>query len=877
MADITKTSIKLVADIQDVDQKLAQVSRKLGEVGAAGADSAEKLNRSYSSAAKGVRSISEQLEAVQSTFNKGLAAGVFVASISRVVSGLIDAQQASEKLKNSLSYSFDAAGVAKEMEYLRNITRSLGVDYQAAATGYAKFGAAVKGSGITLEQQRTIFEGVAQATAKFGLSAADAEGVFLALSQMASKGTVSAEEMRGQLAERLPGAMRIAAQSMGVTEREFGKLLATGQVIASDFLPKFGQALKDGITAPMSSLTQEINRLNGAWDIWKQTLANSDGGGFQWLTNGLNESAAAMRELGREAGITRKLLVAIGGFEAGMIGAGKFDTQKVQQQAMDRLAIVSQGRRSMESKNLNYLEQGQLRQLVIEEQQLRDQLLSLAQRRGKETFQLPDLAGEFKAQTDKRKQAFSDYMAEVTSEKDKESAQEVQRFSALTTIIGTSGKDYEAALAAHRQKLAEIKKKGAGADTSKNDAAQAFAAELKGVQDYSNSAVNIIKEKVKQQVVSERDGIEQMLATQNEGYVKQAAMLKDRLAKTSDAGDRAKMQAQIAALGNDAAEAAERAATSLAKLDEEALKVHQHYMKGIGDETSSLIEKAKAAEEELKTIGLSTDQLAELTRKRYDEQIAIKQAAADQIRGIDGREAELFLIEQQIDALRRLQSAEIAKPRLQEQAREWEKFADDINRALTDALMRGFESGKSFGQNFVDSLKNSLKTAALRIVINTVTSTGGSLLNGAINYVAGTGGSNNGTGANYLGLANNASSMYNLYGAGAQYMTGSAVGASSASLLYANGVGMVGGDSIGALYAANGGWAGVSTGSAATGSAAAGSGASGASTSGLGVSSVAWVAAIVAGMWMSSQAWKAGIRWENYAKQDDVEKWDAED
>ena len=44
-------------------------------------------------------------------------------------------------------------------------------------------------------------------------------------------------------------------------------------------------------------------------------------------------------------------------------------------------------------------------------------------------------------------------------------------------------------------------------------------------------------------------------------------------------------------------------------------------------------------------------------------------------------------------------------------AREWEKFADDINRSLTDALFRAFESGNGFGKSFADTLGNTLKAA----------------------------------------------------------------------------------------------------------------------------------------------------------------------
>lgn len=47
------------------------------------------------------------------------------------------------------------------------------------------------------------------------LSKDQMDGVFLALGQMISKGKVQAEELRGQLGERLPGAFDMAAKAMG--------------------------------------------------------------------------------------------------------------------------------------------------------------------------------------------------------------------------------------------------------------------------------------------------------------------------------------------------------------------------------------------------------------------------------------------------------------------------------------------------------------------------------------------------------------------------------------------------------------------------------------------------------------------------------------
>ena len=62
---------------------------------------------------------------------------------------------------------------------------------------------------------RNIFTAVAGAARVMGASADDARGIFTALEQIVSKGTVSAEELRGQLGERLPGAFQIAARRYG--------------------------------------------------------------------------------------------------------------------------------------------------------------------------------------------------------------------------------------------------------------------------------------------------------------------------------------------------------------------------------------------------------------------------------------------------------------------------------------------------------------------------------------------------------------------------------------------------------------------------------------------------------------------------------------
>ena len=60
------------------------------------------------------------------------------------------------------------------------------------------------------------------------------------------------------------------------------------------------------------------------------------------------------------------------------------------------------------------------------------------------------------------------------------------------------------------------------------------------------------------------------------------------------------------------------------------------------------------------------------------------------------------------------ETAKAQKDAIEDVARAQQKAADVINKSLTDALLRGFESGKGFAQNFKATLINMFKTLILR-------------------------------------------------------------------------------------------------------------------------------------------------------------------
>lgn len=179
-----------------------------------------------------------------------------------------------------LTISGSTANFNRNMEFLRATADRLGLEFISTANAFKLWQGAAKYSNLTAEESRKIFESVANAGAKMKLSNEQVEGTFLALSQMMSKGKVQAEELRGQLGERLPGAFSLAAQAIGVTEQELNKMLEKGEVIAQDFLPKFAAQLDKAFGKDkkerIEGMRAATNRLSDEWDkLWQSERATT--------------------------------------------------------------------------------------------------------------------------------------------------------------------------------------------------------------------------------------------------------------------------------------------------------------------------------------------------------------------------------------------------------------------------------------------------------------------------------------------------------------------------------------------------------------------------------------------------------------------------
>ena len=196
-----------------------------------------------------------------------IIAAFAVDKVIKFGSEVIEVAKRFEAMNNAIKFaSGSAAEYQKNTQFLADITRKLGIDLESASKGFKTIMASAKPAGISAEETRSIFEGMSTAISAMGLSSQDAEGTFLALGQMLSKGTVQAEELRGQIGERIPGAFNLAAQSMGVTTRELNKMLEQGQVVANDFVPKFAKTLQENFSPALKESANSLNAVSSRAD-----------------------------------------------------------------------------------------------------------------------------------------------------------------------------------------------------------------------------------------------------------------------------------------------------------------------------------------------------------------------------------------------------------------------------------------------------------------------------------------------------------------------------------------------------------------------------------------------------------------------------------
>lgn len=238
---------------------------------------------------KGTNQIKAGFQAMQAqilTFAAALGAGGI--GLSNLVTKFIEVAKSTNRVTTALkNVSGSMAVFADNQRYLLDLAKKYGLEINALTGNYAKFTAAASISGMSMQEQRKIFESLSRAATAFGMSADDSNGVFLALSQMMSKGKISSEELRLQMGERLPIALQAMAKAAGTSVAGLDRLMKEGELLSAEVLPKFADALNEMIpNVDTDNLETSLNRLQNVFTklVNETDIQGKYKGLIDWLT-----------------------------------------------------------------------------------------------------------------------------------------------------------------------------------------------------------------------------------------------------------------------------------------------------------------------------------------------------------------------------------------------------------------------------------------------------------------------------------------------------------------------------------------------------------------------------------------------------------------
>lgn len=298
--DATKASsmMQKFLEMRGVERAVTQLKRMQREYGLTSAEAiefAKSINASdevlrrfadtQERTKQGGRGVSGLLTPYSLTSGVQAAAGAVGVSFGmygmvELTKSVFNATTALDSLQLSFKSIYGESAVAEQsLGFVRKVSDELGLSFIDTAQAAKALFASAKGTVLENDAQM-IFKSFSQMGVALKLTGEQMNSVFLAISQMISKGKVSAEELRLQLSERMPGAVNLFAKAIGVTTKQLDDMLQKGEVGLEHlrtFAEEVGKTYAKGAEEASHGLQAELNRLATAWFDLKSAMMDSEG------------------------------------------------------------------------------------------------------------------------------------------------------------------------------------------------------------------------------------------------------------------------------------------------------------------------------------------------------------------------------------------------------------------------------------------------------------------------------------------------------------------------------------------------------------------------------------------------------------------------
>ncbi|MEN6807394.1 tape measure protein [Escherichia coli] len=289
-------------DSSKFNEKLAQLNASVREaIAKARGHTSTSINGN-----KAANSLDSLSSAAVKTAGAFISMQAVLASYQKIME--IGLQRASAE--RSIDFVFDKdAGQVKE--FTKSLAQTTGLDIAELQSQFAGFGASAKES-MGIQGSEELFKNMIGYSRLMGRSEEEIKRALTALSQMAGKGQIMAEELKGQLAEAVPGMVQVFAKATGKTEQELFDAMKKGALKSADTLQKVTQELNKQITAKggwktISESTQaQLGNLKNSWNTTLDSIFRGSENGLQdftrSLTTLLNSLGGSGKSLGESLG-----------------------------------------------------------------------------------------------------------------------------------------------------------------------------------------------------------------------------------------------------------------------------------------------------------------------------------------------------------------------------------------------------------------------------------------------------------------------------------------------------------------------------------------------------------------------------------------------
>lgn len=791
MAQDIQLGIKLKFDGKDVEGGLSLSREQVRQFATEAKRAGEATSGSFTSAAKGVRSISAQLDQAKQAVIGYFTVTQAIAGARWIGEQASAMQQLEARLKVATS---SAAEYARAQEGVFAVANRWGAAVEQTAGAFARLNPVVQQMGGNSATTLKMLDGLSASLRLSGATAAETSAVLLQFSQAMGSGRVGGDEFRSMMENAEP-LMRAVAGEMGKTTAELRQMSEEGKLTSSVFgnalLPAIDKLAKQAGSIPMG--------IGQAWQVLENNLKKSFGKEFEGQTNAVGDAIKTMADHTLEAAAAVHALgtavVEVGGFAAKAAGATAIGGAVVALNSMSVSAAAAATGVSTLS--------GSLAALMIQGGGLMTLINFATSPLGKAGILGATLwgsysAAEFVIEAAGARQAINDALEPVFKALDKmagidrykdaadaaaaaaaaakaskaagdtpsrlsaagEYSKLVSEYKTRESLLKDHTENVTKILTAYRDKWGETKDKDRAAlekDVQQRLAASRakLVADLQGLPE-AKQAQQLMEAQANVRIALIKKGAEAeqaALAQQHAAGILDEKQYQDALTKIKQDAITAeiKVVGQLASKETDAAKRTELlgkmqeltaewgivAAEAATKIAEAEQKARAEIEKTRDDEIKQVEEAIAKRKEELTLLGLTEEQKDkmraatlrasaaenELNASIYEQSAAWARCQADQEAAavfydklaekaatLAARQRSLADAEDQhgakqasVDAAKRLQEA-------------WKDGTDFVEHTLYDAISRG-------GKDGVEALKQTLKNAALKVVVNTIVQT----------------------------------------------------------------------------------------------------------------------------------------------------------